>query len=133
MRLPGSRPHTSTMCYFVSSSIHMSCKIAPTSHPSIPTSSCCRNVISLLQWTSSTLQQQTIIAVDDACLTALCDHQTKTIYITIAALLDYLFSNHGQVTPAMIQHEEKNVKEILFDPTHLVDVIFNNVKDLSNL
>ncbi len=48
-------------------------------------------------------------------------------------LLDYLFSNNGRVPPAMLQNEEKLVKEMYYDPTHSIDVIFNKVKDLSDL
>ena len=33
----------------------------------------------------------------------------------------------------MLQHEEKLVKEIFYDPTHPIDVIFNIVEDLSDL
>ena len=61
------------------------------------------------------------------------NHQTNTINVTIPVILDYLFSNHGRVTPSMLQHEEKQVKEIYYDPQHPVDVIFNKVEDLLDL
>ena len=33
----------------------------------------------------------------------------------------------------MLQNEEKLVKEMYYDPTHSIDVIFNKVEDLSDL
>ena len=33
----------------------------------------------------------------------------------------------------MLQEEEKNVKDMVYDPTHPVDVIFNKVEDLLGL
>ena len=55
------------------------------------------------------------------------------IDVTIPVIIDYLFSNHGRVTPAMLLQEEKVVKEMFYDPTHPIDVIFNKVEDLSDL
>ncbi len=75
------------------------------------------------------LRQQIVKAVDDAYLTALRNCQTNTIDATIPAILDYLFSNHGKVIPVMLQQEEKNVKEMFYDPTHPVDVIFKKLGD----
>ena len=79
------------------------------------------------------LHQQIIRAIDDSYLTALRNRQTNTINVTIPIIIDYLFSNHGRVTPAMLHHEEKLVKEMFYDPTHPIDVIFNKVEDLSDL
>lgn len=79
------------------------------------------------------LRQQIVKAVGDAYLTALRNRQTNTIDGTIPVILDYLFSNHGRVTPAMLHHEEKLVKEMHYDPAHPIDVIFNKVEDLSDL
>ena len=53
--------------------------------------------------------------------------------MTIPVKIDYLFSNHGWVTPAMLLQEEKVVKEMFYDPTHHIKVIFNKVEDLSDL
>lgn len=53
------------------------------------------------------LRQQIVKAVDDTYLTALHNGQTNTIDATIPVILDYLFSNHGKVMPAMLQQEEK--------------------------
>ena len=80
-----------------------------------------------------TLRQQLFKAIDDAYLTALRNCQTNTIDVSIPVIIDYLFSNHGRVTPAMLQHEEKLVKEMFYDPTHPIDVISNKVEDLSDL
>ena len=33
----------------------------------------------------------------------------------------------------MLHHEEKQVKEMFYDPQHLVDVVFNKAKDLLDL
>ena len=79
------------------------------------------------------LRQQIVKAIDDAYLTALRNRQTNTIDVSIPVIIDYLFSSHGRVTPAMLHHEEKTVKEMFYDPTHPVDVIFNKVEDLSDL
>ena len=79
------------------------------------------------------LRQQIVKAVDDSYLTALRNRQTNTIDVTIPVLIDYLFSNHGRVTPAMLHHHEKTVKEMYYDPMHPIDVIFNKVEDLSDL
>jgi len=79
------------------------------------------------------LRQQIVKAVDDSYLTALRNRQTNTIDVSIPVILDYLFSNNGRVTPAMLHHEEKLVKEMFYDPTHPVDVIFNKLEDLSDL
>ena len=68
--------------------------------------------------------------MDDAYLTALRNCQTNKINATIPIILDYLFSNHGKVTPVMLHQQEKNVKEMFYNPTHPVDVIFNKLKDL---
>ena len=76
------------------------------------------------------LCQKIVKAVDDAYLTALCNRQTNTIDATIPVILDYLFNYHGRVTPVMLQQEEKEVKEMFYNPTHPVDVIFNKVEDL---
>ena len=79
------------------------------------------------------LKQQIVKAIDDAYLTALRNRQTNTIDVTLPVLIDYLFTNHGRVTPAMLQHEEKQVQEMFYDPIHPVDVIFNKVEDLADL
>ena len=79
------------------------------------------------------LRQQIIKAVDDLYLMALRNRQTNTIDVTIPVILDYLFTNHGRVTPAMLHHGEKQVKEMYYDPQHPVDVIFNKVEDLLDL
>ena len=76
------------------------------------------------------LQQEVVKVVDGAYLTALHNRQTNSIDVTIPVILDYLFSNHGQVTPAMFQQGEKTVKEMFYDLTHPVDVLFNKVEDL---
>ena len=39
----------------------------------------------------------------------------------------------SRVTPAMLHHHEKIVKEMFYDPMHPVDVVFNKVEDLSDL
>ena len=72
-------------------------------------------------------------AINNSYLTALRNRQTITIDVTIPVIIDYLFSNHGRVTPAMLHHEEKLVREMFYDPTHPIDVIFNKVEDLSDL
>ena len=64
---------------------------------------------------------------------ALRNRQTNTIDVSIPVIFDYLFSNHGRVTPAMLHDEEKQVKEMFYDPAHPIDVIFNKVGDLWNL
>ena len=51
------------------------------------------------------------------------------IDVTIPVILDYLFSNHGRVTPAMLHHEKKQVKKMFYDPQHPVDFMFNKVED----
>lgn len=79
------------------------------------------------------LKQQIIKAVDDTYLTPLRNRQTNTIDVTIPDILDYLFTNHGRVSPAMLHEEEKNVKEMIYDPTHPVDIIFNRLEDLLDL
>ena len=79
------------------------------------------------------LWQQIVKVIEDSYLTALQNRQTNTIDVTIPVILDYLFSNHGHVTPTMLLQEEKLVKEMFYDPTHPIDVIFNKVEDLSNL
>ena len=79
------------------------------------------------------LRQQIVKAIDDSYLTALRNWQTNTIDVAIPVIIDYLFSNHGQVTLAMLHQEEKNVKEMFYNPTHPIDVIFNKVEDLSDL
>ena len=33
----------------------------------------------------------------------------------------------------MLHHEEKQVKEMIYDPTHPVDKIFHKIEDLSDL
>ena len=47
------------------------------------------------------LRQQIVKTIDDSYLTALRNRQTNTIDVTIPVIIDYLFSNHGQVTPAI--------------------------------
>ena len=79
------------------------------------------------------LRQQIVKAVDDAFLTALRNRLTNTIDVAIPVILDYLFTNHGRVSPAMLQAEEKAVKEMYYDITHPIDVIFNKVEDLNDL
>ena len=79
------------------------------------------------------LRQQIVKAVDDAYLTALRNHLTNTIDATIPVILDYLFTNHGRVSPGMLQAEEKAVKEMHYDITHPIDVIFNKLEDLNDL
>ena len=79
------------------------------------------------------IRQQIVKAVPDGFLTALRNRQTNTIDGSIPVIMYYLFSNHGRVTPAMLQAEEKAVKEMFNDPAHPIDVIFNKVEDLSNL
>ena len=79
------------------------------------------------------LRQQIVKAVNDSYLTALRNRQTNTINVPIPVIIDYLFSNHGRVTPAMLHQEEKHVKEMFYDPTHPINVIFNKVEDLSDL
>ena len=71
--------------------------------------------------------------VDDAYLTALRNRQINTINVTIPVVIDCLFNNHGRVTPAMLQHQEKIVKGMYYNTMHPVDVIFNKVEDLSDL
>ena len=79
------------------------------------------------------IRQQIVKAVPDGYLTALRNRQTNTIDGSIPVIMDYLFSNHGRVTPAMLHAEEKEVKEMFYDPAHPIDVIFNKVEDLSDL
>ena len=79
------------------------------------------------------LRQQIVKAIDNAYLTALRNRQTNTIDVSIPVIIDYLFSNHGRVTPAMLHHEEMSVKEMFYEPTHPIDVIFNKVEDPSDL
>ena len=69
------------------------------------------------------LCQQIIKAVDDAYLTALWNRLTNTTDVTIPIILDYLFTNHGHMSPAMLQLEEKALKEMHYDITHPIDVI----------
>ncbi len=80
-----------------------------------------------------TLCQQIIKAVDDAFLTALRNRLTNTIDVAIPVILDYLFTNHGRMSPAMLQTEEKAVKEMYYNITHPINVIFNKVEDLNDL
>ena len=68
------------------------------------------------------LRQQIVKSIDDTYLTALQNRQTNTIDVSIPVIIDYLFSNYGRVTPAILQHEEKLVKEMFYDPTHPIDV-----------
>ena len=75
------------------------------------------------------LHQQIIKAVDESYLMALQNRQTNTIDVTIPVILDYLFSNHSRLTPAMLQHEEKQIKEMYYDLQQPVDVVFNKVED----
>ncbi len=79
------------------------------------------------------LRQQIIKAVNDAYLTALRNRLTNTIDAPIPIILDYLFTNHGRVTPAMLQNEEKDVKEMHYEISHPIDIIFNKVEDLNDL
>ena len=78
------------------------------------------------------LHQQIIKAVENAFLTALRNRLTNTIDVAIPVIFDYLFTNHGCVSPAMLQTEEA-VKEMYYDITHPIDVIFNKIEDLNDL
>jgi len=79
------------------------------------------------------LKQQIITAIEDTFLTPLRNRQTNTIDVTIPVILDYLYTNHGKVSPAMLQEEERAVKEMVYDTTHPIDIIFNKVEDLLDL
>ena len=57
------------------------------------------------------LQEKIIEAIDNAYLTALLNYQTNVIDVTIPIILDYLFNNHGRVTPAILHHEKKKSQE----------------------
>ena len=63
---------------------------------------------------------------------ALRNRQTNTIDGSIPVIIDYLFSTHDRVTPAMLHEEEKQVKDMFYDPAHPIDIIFNKVEDLSD-
>ena len=68
--------------------------------------------------------QQIVKAVDDSYLTALQNRQTNAINVPIPVIIDYLFKNHGRVTQAMLQQEEKNTKEMFYNPTHPINESF---------
>ena len=79
------------------------------------------------------LKQQLIKAIDDAYLTPLHNCHTYTIDISILVIINDMFTNHGHVSPVVLQEEEKIVKKMIYDPAHHANVIFNKVEDLLDL
>lgn len=83
-----------------------------------------------VQGVENALRQQITSAIEKDYLAALRNRATNSITIPIHEIIKYLFMTYGKITPTKLQEKEVKVKQIVYDPTTPIDVIFNPVDDL---
>ena len=83
--------------------------------------------------TEQALITQVIAVIDPSYLRAMLNTATGRYATSIRALLLHLFTTYGIVTPQKIMSKEHGLANLHYDLSHPVDIVFNAIKDLSEL
>ena len=76
------------------------------------------------------LRQQLVAVIDGDYLVALRNRNTNSITMAIFDIIQYLFTNHGKITPAQLKTKEAEVSAIIYDLMTPLDNVFNAVENL---
>ena len=77
-------------------------------------------------------KQQVVAAVEPQYLEVLCNYTTGRLQGTIAEIIRHLFKVYGKVTPQMLFEHEQKVQQMVYNPQHPIDGVFNAVDELEN-
>ena len=76
-----------------------------------------------------TLRKQIVAAIDADYLSTLRDRNKNFITIPIYQIIQYLFTNHGKISPTQLQDRESKITQLIYDSTLPLDSIFNWFED----
>ena len=77
-----------------------------------------------------TLRKQIVATIDADYLSTLRDRNKNSITIPIYQIIQYLFTNHGKISPTQLQDRESKITQLIYDPTLPLDSIFKPIEDL---
>ena len=86
----------------------------------------CKNV-------KKALQQQLTESIDTIYLDALCDADMNALNLPIRDVLQYLYDTYGDIAPGILSEKRQIVKQMTYDPTLPIDVIFNAIKRYTDI
>ena len=77
------------------------------------------------------LRQQLVAAIEADYLMALRNRHTNSITMPIYGIIQFLFMNHGKITPTQLKTKENEVNAIVYDLTTPIDNVFNAIENLT--
>ena len=85
-----------------------------------------------VQGVENALRQQITSAIEQDYLMALRNRPTNSITLPIYAIIKHLFTMYGKVSPTKLLAKEAKIKQLIYNPTTLLDVILNPIDDLAD-
>ena len=86
-----------------------------------------------VQAVERTLRNQIVEAIDEEYLQPLQNSTTDMINSSIPDIFTFLKDTYGNLSPAQLRERERVIDDLVYDPAHSVDTVFNKIQFFQDL